>query len=94
MRKVTLLLLVMGIAGVVFSSWTAHACSVCGGAAIGTDPGTGFNTSILFLLSLPYVLVGTVIGWLLYTHRRALREQGRKGERFGSFLGRNRREIA
>lgn len=94
MKKVTLLFLLMGIAGVVLTPWTAHACSVCGGSAIGTDPGTGFNTSILFLLSMPYVLVGAIVGWLLYTHRRTLREQERRGRRVGSVLGRDRREIA
>lgn len=60
---------VLGTLGAfVLSPYTAQACSVCGGSAMGTDPGTGFNTSILFLLSMPYVLVGVIAGWLIYRH--------------------------
>lgn len=49
---------------------SAWACSVCGGTAIGTDPGAGFNTSLLFLLSMPYAVVGVIAGWLIYRYRR------------------------
>lgn len=52
-----------------------HACSVCGGAAMGTDPGTGFNASVYFLLAMPYVVVGAIAGWLLYRYRRASGER-------------------
>jgi hypothetical protein len=54
-----------------------HACSVCGGAAMGTDPGTGFNTSVLFLIAMPYVVVGAIAGWLLYRYRRASAQRRR-----------------
>lgn len=37
---------------------------------MGTDPGVGFNTSILFLLAVPYVVVGVIAGWLIYRYRR------------------------
>jgi hypothetical protein len=56
--------------GLVVSPYIAQACSVCGGSAMGTDPGTGFNTSIFFLISMPYVLVGAIAGWLVYKHWR------------------------
>ncbi len=56
----------------------AHACSVCGGSAIGTDPGTGFNTSILFLLSMPYAVVAVIAGWLIYTSWRTSSRRRKK----------------
>lgn len=93
MRIRRLLLVLMGIAGAVtLGPWAAHACSVCGGPAVGTDPGTGFNASILFLLSMPYVVVGVIVGWLIYRHRRALRRQEKRSRRVGILRG--RREMA
>lgn len=92
-RRSTIFVLGMA-AAVVLSPDTAQACSVCGGSAIGTDPGTGFNTSILFLLSMPYLVVGAIAGWLVYTHRRALRQHQRKERKEGILLGRSRRETA
>ena len=60
-----------GIAAAGLSSpMVAHACSVCGGNAMGTDPGAGFNSSILFLLSMPYAVVGVIAGWLMYSYWR------------------------
>lgn len=60
-----------GIAAAGLSSpMVAQACSVCGGNAIGTDPGAGFNSSILFLLSMPYAVVGVIAGWLMYRYWR------------------------
>ncbi len=74
--------LVLGIGAIVMlSPWTAQACSVCGGSALGTDPGTGFNSSILFLLAMPYVVVGAIGGWLIYTYRRGVGTEGKKGVR-------------
>lgn len=93
MRILRFLLGLMGIAGAVaLGPSAAHACSVCGGPAVGTDPGTGFHSSILFLLSMPYVVVGVIVGWLIYVHRRAVRRQERGGRRAGMLRG--RREIA
>jgi hypothetical protein len=83
----------MGIAGAVaLGPWAAHACSVCGGPAAGTDPGTGFDASFLFLLAMPYVVVGVIVGWLIYVHRRAARRQEKQGRRVGMLRG--RREMA
>jgi hypothetical protein len=64
--------LALGVAATVLRSpFVAYACSVCGGAAIGTDPGPGFNSSILFLLSMPFAVIGVIGGWLIYTYLRA-----------------------
>jgi hypothetical protein len=65
----------MGMAALLLMPAAGHACSVCGGGAMGTDPGTGFNTSIAFLLAMPYVVVGAIAGWLLYRYRRASGER-------------------
>jgi hypothetical protein len=44
---------------------------------MGTDAGTGFNTSLFFLIAMPYVVVGAIAGWLLYRYRRASRQRRR-----------------
>jgi hypothetical protein len=44
----------------------AHACAVCGGAA-----DDGYFWSVLFLMSMPFVIGSFVGGWLWYGHRRA-----------------------
>ncbi len=56
----------------------AQACSVCGGNTIGTDPGAGLNTSILFLLSMPYAVVGVIAGWLMYSYWRGSAHRRKK----------------
>ena len=61
----------MGMAALLLIPAAGDACSVCGGAAMGTDAGTGFNTSLFFLIAMPYVVVGAIAGWLLYRYRRA-----------------------
>jgi hypothetical protein len=38
----------------------------------GTDPlAHGINTSVLFMVSMPFAVVGVIGGWLVYTYRRA-----------------------
>ena len=69
-RRCALLAPAISVA-VLLSFAIANACSVCGGKAIGTDPGAGFNSSILFLLSMPYAVGGLIAGWLIYTYWRA-----------------------
>ncbi|MFQ5989472.1 MAG: hypothetical protein ACE5K9_06120 [Candidatus Methylomirabilales bacterium] len=67
-RWAVVVLTIVGAA--VVGPVTALACSVCGGNAIGTDPGAGFNSSILFLLSMPYAVFGVIAGWLIYRYWR------------------------
>lgn len=72
----------LGIAAaVMLNPGTAQACSVCGGSALGTDPGTGFNSSILFLLAMPYLVVGVIGGWLIYSYRRGTGSREKKDVR-------------
>ena len=59
------------LASALFFPAMVLACAVCvSGAA--DDPLTdAFNWSVLFLMATPYTVVGSVAGWLVYTHRRA-----------------------
>jgi len=62
---------------------SAAACAVClTGAASGDPTADAFNWSVLFLMATPYTVVGSVGGWLFYTHRRAAaqKESGPKKE--------------
>lgn len=58
-------------APVLFFPVLALACAVCvTGAA--DDPVTdAFKWSVLFLMATPYTIVGSIAGWLVYTHWRA-----------------------
>jgi hypothetical protein len=50
----------------------AQGCAMCSTYLQGrTDPLTSaLNTSILFMVSMPYVIVGTVGGWIYFASRR------------------------
>jgi hypothetical protein len=48
----------------------AHACAVCLAGVSPDDPLTdAFNWSVLFLMAMPYAVVGSIAGWLFYTYR-------------------------
>jgi hypothetical protein len=51
----------------------ARACAVCGtGPGIVGDPtARGFYWGILFLMALPFVVAGSIGGWLVYRIWRA-----------------------
>jgi hypothetical protein len=54
-----------------FIAASAQACAVC---ITGTDNsaiGDAFNLSLLFLMAAPYVVVGSIAGWLFYAYWRA-----------------------
>jgi hypothetical protein len=53
----------------------AQGCAMCKTAVGGPeDPlARGLNVSILFLLSMPFVLAGSVGGWFFYMYRRTRR---------------------
>lgn len=55
----------------------AEACAVCLTGAAQNDPAAhAFNWSILFMMAMPYAVLGSIGGWLFYAYRRA----ARKGE--------------
>lgn len=53
----------------------AQGCAMCKTAIGGAeDPlARGLNVSILFLVSMPFVLLGSVGGWFYYLYRRSRR---------------------
>jgi hypothetical protein len=53
-----------------------HACAVCITGA--EDPSANaFNWSVLFLMAAPYLVVGSIAGYLFYAYRRAARRNAR-----------------
>jgi len=54
----------------LFGPAFAHACPGCNGA-LNNSLGFGFNTSILFMMSMPFVVAGAIGFGLIYTYRRA-----------------------
>lgn len=68
----------------------AQACAVCGHGPGSPDPmGRGYYWGILFMMAMPFSIVGAVGGWLAYLHwrvrsrprRRSLRERARDAVR-------------
>lgn len=60
----------------VFPSLAA-ACAVCVTGAGNDSTADAYNWSVLFLMTAPYVVVGSVVGWLVYAYRRAAKRQER-----------------
>ena len=47
-------------------------CAMCeGSAAAGSDSGASYNHSTLFMLSMPYLLLGGIGGYVVYAFRRS-----------------------
>jgi hypothetical protein len=58
----------------------AHACPTCGEGLMQADPhaqsiAAGFKYSILFMLSMPYLCLGTLCSIAYYSVRRARAQQ-------------------
>jgi hypothetical protein len=52
----------------------ASACAVCVSGAEG-PAADGYAWSVLFLMATPYVVMGSIAGYLVYVYRRALRRE-------------------
>lgn len=54
----------------------AQGCAMCKTAVGGPDDplARGLNVSILFLMSMPFLLAGSVGGWFFYMYRRSSRQ--------------------
>ena len=60
------------LASALFFPAIVLACAVCVSGGGANDPlNDAFNWSVLFLMATPYTVVGSVAGWLVYTHWRA-----------------------
>lgn len=69
------LLMALTVAAVLFNTYArVWACAVCLG---GADDSTieGYNASVLFLMSTPYLVLGSIVGALVFTYRRALKKR-------------------
>ena len=81
MKKAFLLCFFGMLTALVETGTLARACSVC---ISGADDATAdaFNTSVLFLMSTPYLVVGSIAGalFLVYRRSRTKREQRNSGE--------------
>ena len=76
MRVKILLGLLSVSAALAYSPAIANACAVCW-AGDGGPIEEAFNWSVLFLMATPYAVVGSIAGWLFYTHRRSVAERER-----------------
>jgi hypothetical protein len=63
----------------LFSFWAlllapamATACAVCLTGAADGSAADAYNGSVLFLMAAPYLVVGAIGGWLVYSYRRAV----------------------
>lgn len=67
-------LLIVGVGVVVAAAMlapdVAQACAVCLGSSADDPFARGLNWSILFLAAMPFTIVGSIGGWLLYKYRR------------------------
>lgn len=73
MRDKTLLLVVeIGVVAVValLAQDLAQACAVCLGSSANDPFSRGLTWGILFLAAMPFTIVGSIGGWLLYQYRR------------------------
>jgi hypothetical protein len=63
------LLVLMGAAGWLTLALpaVAHACAVCVGASAEDQ---GYFWGVLFLMATPFLLAGSIGGWIVYHHRR------------------------
>ena len=53
----------------------AMACAVCITGAGDDAVADAFNWSVLFLMATPYVVVGSILGWIFFSRRRATVKQ-------------------
>ena len=74
MRSKVLLGLLSVFAALACSAAIVNACAVCW-AGDGGPIEEAFNWSVLFLMAMPYAVVGSIAGWLAYSYRRSAAKQ-------------------
>jgi hypothetical protein len=81
MIKTTPKIAAAAIAGTVASLMPrlAHACAMCG-LSPGDGAGHAFNTSVLFMLSGPYVTFGLIGGLVFLAYRRKVRNDRKSAQ--------------
>lgn len=56
----------------------AHACSVCWDLSSNDLSSRAMNWSILFLMAMPFTIVGSIGGWLVYKYRHSSKVERRQ----------------
>ena len=80
------------VIAVILSRSVTFACAVCVTGA--SDPVTdAFNWSVLFLMAMPYLVVGSIAGGLFYVHRRAAKRAERESAQPIVHLAWNQKET-
>jgi hypothetical protein len=73
LRRIYFIIMAVSVTLLVHTA-TLWACAVCLGGE--NDSLTdGFNASVLFLMTMPYLVVGSIVGGLIFTYRRALKKR-------------------
>jgi hypothetical protein len=66
----------------LLSPVAAHACAVCFGSSPDDPFSRGLNWGILFMMTMPFTIVGVIGGWLFYMYRPWRRGTPRSEEPF------------
>jgi hypothetical protein len=74
MKRQLLVALAAGGSAFISVPMISHACSVCLTGA-GDPTADAFNASVLFLMVMPYVVVGSIVGGLIFMYRRAVKRR-------------------
>ena len=56
----------------------AHACSVCWDLSSNDLYSRAMSWSILFLMAMPFTIVGSIGGWLVYKYRHSSMAEGQQ----------------
>lgn len=73
LRKIHFIMIAVGFT-LFARTTTTWACAVC----LGGDSDSltdGINASVLFLMAMPYLVVGSIVGGLIFNYRRALKKR-------------------
>lgn len=74
MKRQILLALICAWTALIPVPMIANACSVCLTGA-GDPTADAFNASVFFLMAMPYVVVGSIAGGLIFMNRRAVKRR-------------------
>lgn len=88
MNRFRLLLIVVSIGATLALAGVAMACPTCGEGLMQADPhaqsiAAGFKYSIIFMVTMPYLCLGTLASIAYYSIHRAKAQQAADAEEFG-----------
>jgi len=71
---------------VLLAATAARACPNCADAIADDPVGYALSWTTLLMIAVPLLVFGSIGGWLLYTYRRAARQQSATARGVGSTL--------